>query len=383
MRNWAVALSSLMFAACASGPMTSRTEALFNDQLFLASTERISADDVFALSAEMQQLLNGEFAGQLRRKDSREALIEAIYGKGPLTLEYDSAMTRTAAQAFAARSGNCLSLVIMTAAFAKALGLPVQFQRVYVDETVSRTDDIYFFIGHVNLTLDVKEPAVASRRSTPDLMTIDFLPPKDMRGLRVRAIEEQTIVAMYMNNRAAEAFAQGKVDDAYWWARAAVRHDTNFLSAYNTLGVIYRRHGNPLEAEKVLAYVLERDPDNTHALSNLSGVLNDLGRVADAKKLTLKLEALEPNPPFRHVEPGLQALRDGNYQVARDLFAKEIGRAPFDHEMHYWLARAYVGLGDMERARQQLALALEFSTTRFDHDIYAAKLNRISSSHLQ
>ena len=372
-----------MFAACASGPTTPRPEALFNDQLFLAPTERISADDVFALSAEMQQLLNGEFAVQLRRKDSREALIDAIYGKGPLTLEYDSAMTRNAAQAFAARSGNCLSLVIMTAAFAKALGLPFQFQRVYVDETIGRTDDIYFFIGHVNLTLGAKEPSVGLRRSAPDLMTIDFLPPKEMRGLRVRAIDEQTIVAMYMNNRAAEAFAQGKVNDAYWWARAAVRHDTNFLSAYNTLGVIYRRHGNPLEAEKVLAFALERDPTNTHAMSNLVGVLNDLGRVADAKKLTLKLEQLEPNSPFRHVEPGLQALRDGNYQRARDLFAKEVGRIPSDHEMHYWLARAYVGLGDMERARQQLALALEFSTTRFDHDIYAAKLNRIKSSQLQ
>ena len=62
-------------------------------------------------------------------------------------------MTRNAAQAFAARSGNCLSLVIMTAAFAKELGLTVAYQKVFVDDTWARTGDIYLSIGHVNVTL--------------------------------------------------------------------------------------------------------------------------------------------------------------------------------------------------------------------------------------
>ena len=43
--------------------------------------------------------------------------------------------------------------------------------------------------------------------------------------------------------RAAEALAGGDVGGAYWWARAAIRQDPQFISAYNTLGVIYRRHG--------------------------------------------------------------------------------------------------------------------------------------------
>ena len=43
-------------------------------------------------------------------------------------------------------------------------------------------------------------------------MTIDFLPPQDIRGLRTRVIGEETIVAMYMNNRAAEAFIGGQLE---------------------------------------------------------------------------------------------------------------------------------------------------------------------------
>lgn len=379
MRSWAVSLLALLLAACAGTPVAPRNDvsSLFNDRLFSAPSERISPDDIFALSADMQRFLNVEIASQIASKGAREGLIDAVYRERQLRIEYDSVMTRNAAQAFAARSGNCLSLVIMTAAFAKALGLPVQFQTVHVEDVVSRSDNIYFFIGHVNLTLGTGRAVVDFRRNEPDLLTVDFLPPQQMIGLRTRPIPENTVVAMYMNNRAAEAFARGQVDDAYWWARAAVEQDRDFVSAYNTLGVIYRRHGNSAEAERVLAAALERDPKNVHVMSNLVSVLSDLGKVAEAESLKRKLEQAEPNPMFSYFDRGMKAMRDGKYAVARDLFAKEVDRAPYYHEFHFWLANAYAGLGDVDRARRELALALEFSTTRRDHEMYAAKLDRI------
>jgi hypothetical protein len=62
-----------------------------------------------------------------------------------------------------------------------------------------------------------------------------------------------------------------------------------------------------------------------------------------------------------------------DYARARDLFAKEAARSAGYHEFHYWLARAYVGLGDVAQARRHLEIAMENSTTRRDHDLYAAK----------
>ena len=72
-------------------------------------------------------------------------------------------------------------------------------------------------------------------------------------------------------------------------------------------------------------------------------------------------------------------MREGDFRQARALFAKEVDRAPYYHEFHFWLALALANLGESEGARRHLALALENSTTRRDHDIYAAKLQRISS----
>ena len=382
MKKWAVLLLSMMLSGCATDPATQRPESLFNDHLFVAASGRISADDVFALSDEMRRYMNEEIAGVLRTKSRQQGLFDALYSKGQLKLAYDAVMTRNAAQAFAARSGNCLSLVIMTAAFAKEMGLAVTYQSALVDETWARSGDIHFFIGHVNLTLGRLRSYRALGRDESDL-TIDFLSPYEIRGLRTRVVREETIVAMYMNNRAAELFTQGQVNDAYWWARAAIEHDPEFSSSYNTLGVIYKRHGNPAEARKVLAYALEREPANTHVMSNLVPVLNELGRVAEAKILAEKLDKMEPDPAFSFFSRGLAAMQSGDFKTARDLFAKEVDRAPYYHEFHFWLAIANLGLGDIEGARKQMTIAIETSTTRNDQALYAAKLDRINAYRSQ
>ena len=296
---------SVLLVACASAPVTP-PQGLFNDHLFVASSERIRADDVFAISAEMKDYLNTQIAGQIRQKGPQQGLYDALYAKRQLMLDYDAAITRNAAQAFAARSGNCLSLVIMTAAFAKELGLQVRYQNAYSDETWSRDGDTYFFIGHVNISLGGKPEDLGLGIIDRRRMTIDFLPSVEIRALRTYEITEETVVSMYMNNRAAEALIRGKLDDAYAWARAAIVEDPGFPNSYNTLGVIYQRHGNLAEAEKILAYALAREPENTHVMSNLVRVLNSMGRVAEAKTLADRLTQLDPHPAFSDFNLGLQ-----------------------------------------------------------------------------
>jgi Tfp pilus assembly protein PilF len=379
MKNWSVLLFATMLVACATAPVTERTEHLFRDDLFAAQSERISVDNVFALSNDMKRYLSVEIAGQLLAKGPQRGLIDALYDKTQLKLEYDAEMTRNASQTFAARAGNCLSLVIMTAAFAKEIGLQVRYQTVLVDDLWSRSDDMYFSSSHVNLTLGTTHIAdkILDDQSAP--MTIDFLPPEDIRGRRLRAIGEETVVAMYMNNRAAESLALGQLNDAYWWARKAIEQDARFLSSYNTLGVIYRRHGNLQEAERIFSHALEREPGNTAVMSNLALVFNDEGRIAESKALARKLEQLQPYPPFHFFNLGLTAMRKGDFKAAKDLFAKEVDRDAYYHEFHFWLAAAYLGLGEIEQARTQLTIAMESSTTRKEHELYAAKLDRIRS----
>src|SRR4051794_5165030 len=114
MKYCMILLFSMMLAACATAPVVQRPDHLFHDHLFAAPSERISAGDVFALSAEMKHYVHVTIARQLRDKGLQRGLFDALYDKEQLKLEYDAAMTRNARQAFEARFGNCLSLVIMT-----------------------------------------------------------------------------------------------------------------------------------------------------------------------------------------------------------------------------------------------------------------------------
>jgi len=378
MRFLAVSAFSMLLAACASAPPPVQPPALFNDALFKAPAGRVGADDLFALSDGMKRFIDRDIAAGVNAKGRRQALFDAVYHKYGLQLEYDSATTRDAAATFAARSGNCLSLVIMTAAFAKAMDLQVKYQSVDLDDAWNRDGNIFFFVGHVNLTLGRRSIDSGFGRGDEELQ-IDFLPPAETKGMRTREIRESTIVAMYLNNRAAEALARGKLDDAYAWARAAVERDPGFANSYNTLGAIYHRHGDLAEAHRTLAYALERQPDNVHVMSNLVQVLGAEGRYAEAQELARTLDKIDPNPAFAYFDRGLKAMRQGNYKAARDLFEKEVQRAPYYHEFHFWLGAALIQLGEMDEARRQLALAIQYSTTRSDHDLYSTKLQRISS----
>jgi tetratricopeptide (TPR) repeat protein len=356
---------------------------LFHDELFAPPAVSTDADQAMALSAPMRAYLDTRLRHGPVGVDRRRWLMEALYQHDELKLEYDASTTRTAAQAFEARAGNCLSLVMMTGAFAKALGLSVRYQLVLGEEAFDRAGDIAISIGHVNLTLDDKAQRIGVLTTERDPWTIDFLPAREAWSRTTRTIQEHTVVAMFLNNRAVEALVRGRLDDAYAWARAALRRDPELLDAYVTLGVIYRARHAPALAEAVLERVSAREPDNTQALANRVLALRDLGRDTEAGALQKRLDRLDPHPHFSDFRLGMAALRAGRFEEARRLFQREVDRAPDYHEFQFWLAVAYADLDDPTRAAAHLTRAMEASTTRRDHDLYAAKLARLKALMVQ
>lgn len=377
MRTWAPLLLSLALSNCAVTPPQIQSSPYFADAQFRPASSPIDPAAVFAVSDDMRRYLATDVVNVMGGKGRQLALAQALNSKANLQLDYESTYTRNAAEAFAARSGNCLSLVIMTAALAREMGIPVSFHTIRDADTWSRDGDIYFSVGHVNVTLGGKPPKLGTHIDDGDRITVDFLPVRDIRDLKWKELRENTIVAMYMNNRAAETLASGDVDDAYWYARAAVQADPEFATLYNTLGVIYLRHGDVDQAARALAYGLEREPRNTTLMSNLSVAYMRQGRMQEARMLDQRIAKADPNPPFAFFNRGLLAMKAADYARARDLFAAEVKRAPYYDEFHFWLALALVNLGDTHGASQHMALAVANSTTRKDHDLYAAKLERI------
>lgn len=355
---------------------------LLDDAAFRAPAEPIRADKVFALNDDMRRFVDDEISRYARAQGTQRALIDALTRPGRLRIEYDATLTRNAAEAFDARAGNCLSLVLMTAAFAKALNLRVDYNSAYQDETWSRRGSLLVVSGHVNVSFGRRPIDVGVARGEPPV-TIDFLPSDQIRGLRTRPIDESTVVAMYFNNRAAESLLAERLDDAYAYASTAVRTEPRFLPAYNTLGLIYRRHGDEALAAHTFAHVLTQDANQRQAMANLADALDALDRHDEASRWRQRLARLEPFAPFHFLDMGRAAAARGDWAEARRQFERELARDEYSAEVHHWLALANWRLGDIATARKHLGLAVDNSTTGDDRALYAAKLAWINAVRRQ
>lgn len=380
IRTLLAVLASVALAACASAPAPKapppRAQEVFLDSAFQPPSVAIDPQKALELSPAMRQFADTKLVASSRRSDPRRELFSALYNDGLLQLDYDAQATRTAAEAFEARQGNCMSLVLMTAALARHLGIPVRFNSVFVEDNWIRSRGLYWVSGHVNISLGKSPDAMSKLQMVgePELLTIDFLPPEQSSKYRSHTIDESTLIAMFANNRAAESLAAGQLDDAYWWARAAIQTDPRWLSSYNTLAVLYRRKGLSSAAESTLRLVLEREPLNDQALSNLVIVLKDAGRADEAQVYSEQLAQIRPVPPYHYFDLGMEAMRKNDYATARQLFRKEIARAAYVSEFHFWLGVASYRLGDLTAARGEIEKALAHSSTTADREIYGAKL---------
>jgi Flp pilus assembly protein TadD len=250
----------------------------------------------------------------------------------------------------------------------------VRFRSVDADSTWSRSAGLYLGSAHVNISLGDR-PDVGTRSTDQyDALVVDFIPQDEAARLRARELDEDDISALYLNNRAAEMLVQDRIDDAYWWARAAVAKRPGMVAALNTLAVIYDRHGDAALAEQTYRTALEREPENVMVMRNLQPVLAALGKHGEAQALGQRIAGIEPFPPYYFFEQGTLALREGDYDKAKRLFEREVKRAPYNDEFRFWLGVAHLRLGDVKHAREQIAKAVDTSTRQENRQAYSAKL---------
>ena len=353
---------------------------LLHDALFGHPPRPAQAEQALALDTDMRAYLDQQLASGTLRRNQPRSLTDLLYKRSGLQLQYDAAYTRTAAQAFADRSGNCLSLVLMTAAFAQALGLQVSFQSARIDDVFSRSGDITLRSGHVNLVLGPAASAAGWQAMSGvdnQRLQVDFAPPDDLRGLRTRPISQATVLAMFMNNRAAEALLQQQPSQAYAWVRESLRQDPGFWPAFNTLGVVYQRTGHLAEAAAAFEQVLARDAQQLAAIVNLTQVLQAQGRSAEAAQWDTRRRQLEPVAPFQHLQLGDAALLRGALAEALAFYATELRLSGESAEVQGRLALAHARLGDLAAAQLALQRALGNSGSAEDRQRYAGKLARL------
>jgi Tfp pilus assembly protein PilF len=290
------------------------------------------------------------------------AILDFVFAD--LDLQYELVPTRNAIETFRARSGNCLSFVNLFVGIARSVHLNPFYVEVRDLQKWSFRDGVVLSQGHI----------VAGMYVDGELRTYDFLPyqPKSYRDFD--PIDDITAMAHYYNNLGAEALLAGDLETAGRDLDIAVDLAPEFGKAINNYGVYLLRRQRVDDAIALYEKALEVDPTNVAMLSNLARAYQTAGDAMHADELLGQIEDSNQRNPYFFVYRGELALAQGDTATALDYMAQALRRDSNLPEVHVGLAKVYIALGDLKKARHHIERALKLDATHADARTYAVML---------
>jgi Flp pilus assembly protein TadD len=297
-----------------------------------------------------QQVIDGGGSGRSRL----ERLVEFLFRKSGLGMEYSVDATLTVEQAYRTRKANCLTFTLLTVALARESGLQAYGQEL--DDIVGwhLADNIVFRFNHVNagitlgrsrFTVDVARDLVMSRN-----------PPEP--------ISDQRLLALYYNNRAAALLASTSPTAAAPYMAMTLQLAPRYAGAWANAGVLHLSQGDPQAAERDYLKALALDPENASALVNLVTLYRNNGNEARRTIYLRRLEKVRVKDPyFQYLQAGDDE-RQGDYTGAVQHYRRAIRLYDRDSRFYFGLAHAYRQLGQERHARRALSHAAALKARR-------------------
>ena len=121
------------------------------------------------------------------------------------------------------------------------------------------------------------------------------------------------------------------------------------------LGFVYQERGDFEAAQRAYTDALGLDPQSVNARLRRAEVRAEQGRSDAAAEDFRQVLERDPNQAAAHAGLGRLALGERRYQAARDHLERALALDPRADRLHYPLAIALRGLGDVAGARAQMA----------------------------
>ncbi|HIE4125665.1 TPA: tetratricopeptide repeat protein [Stenotrophomonas maltophilia] len=325
---------------------------------------------VFAIPTAMRDMLRTQVINRSYSREQRlQALVEMIFDRHGLDLQYDADATLTVSEIWQQRRANCLAFTLMFVALAREAGIQARVQEVgqVVSWYQDQAQGLVYSVGHVNAGV-----GFAGRFATVDL---DRNVLYDRRG--PLPISQARALAHFYNNRGAERMASGDLVGARIFFNAALAQDNSFAATWNNLGVLENRTGDTAAARRALETALRLDGRQDAALTNASTLYRKLGMVVQAQALEQRLQSVQREDPFAQYMLGAEAERAGQLDQAIRYYRQAVRLYDTAHQFHFGLARAYFLAGQLKRADRELLRAQELGGAP-QQARYQAKLDSLA-----
>lgn len=368
-----------------NSPLPTRAELssdLFLDNNFIApqTFHLETEEEIFELDDEMLTMVKNKLINNHTVGYKARTLLDHIFNDENISLKYDGNANVIAKEAYHSQTANCMSLTIMAYALAHEAGINVSFQQVNVPEYWVRNGQYNMLTGHVNLVVrehnKVERNIVWGEKS----VQIDFDPYVAKEHFPKQIIKKNTALAMFYNNKGAEALVRSDYSVAFQYFKESLNQDENYSAAWGNLGVLYRFTEYHQAAEKVYRHALMLKKDNLTALTNLAMLLKGQEREVEAQNIDNYLHDMRRLNPYYYALMADEAFYEGSYDEAARNYRKAIQLNDERHEFYFGLAKVYYKQNKVVSAKRAMRKAINLNRVRSTQNLYIAKLDFLKLS---
>jgi len=333
------------------------------------SPAELPNDDILHLTPEMEDFVE-RYVRPVRSRYARSSsLLRAVLSPGLLGVHYSEQDTKTAEDAFRARSANCLGFSNLFIALAREAGLKAYYQDVLVAPQWDLNDGVVNLRRHINVLIQGGgdfDQVIDISRTRSNLVRLES-----------KRLTDRQAFAQYYNNLAMDHMFAEDFETAFLYSRKALMLDRRSAFIWSNLGVIVSRVGKVEHAEAVLLKAASLNGSERAALVNLSALYRARGQFELAQKYEDKVQVHRARNPYYLMMTAGQAHSSGESIEALRLLKKAIKLKKDEARIFELLARVYQELGQLELAVEAVASAIEVAETERQRKEYDELLREL------
>lgn len=282
--------------------------------------------------------------------------------------------TYTAQETIDNNAGNCISLAILTTAYAKLANIKFDYSEVTTAPVYFKESNFQLISNHVRTKLydPTFEPNDGLIYFYKPGIIVDYFPSRNNWSNGIASYNQ--FVSMYYRNLAAKALLDNDLNTAGWLALESLNFAPKSLSAINLLAVIYRNLELYDLSEKVYLHGLKYSEDNLNLLTNYQFLLVKQNKTIEAEQLQDKIDNASDPSPFRWLALADERYNKKQYFTAINYYKKVIEIAPYLHHGYAGTAKSLYALDKKGASKKFMEIALEKTHEAKQEKLYKAKL---------
>lgn len=334
--------------------------------------------EIFKLPAAEQQRFLARYAEFLAQGLRADVAISKYLERSVSGFTYDGE-TLTANQALIKQQGNCVSLAILTQAYASLAGIDTTFLEVSTYPIFKKQHDLMLVSSHFSTKLFApKQQNEQQDKNWIQIIragtVVDYFP--EQSTFFIGNAKYQDLVSKYYSNLASEALLNNDYDLSFSLIQQAIKVTPYDPDVINFLAVLHRRVGDVNTAKHIFEFALEHNLVNSNLIASYRVLAIQLNDQMLVKKLELKLEETAATP-FDYLEIANREIYYQNFNKAEKIIFGVIDKYSYLPEPYFALSKVYYLKGDNKTAAEYLQQAINKSDSQEKTGMYQAKLKSL------